>query len=200
MNQGLDRRIRYSSYHVVRRSLSNMKRRRHWYIGGYNRAWCVISLQEIWLHLVCACLLQILNLNTLFVLTVTGNGDNFATSVGFPVPRTHFHHGPSKIGKTAGRRCGEQDWSVSPRRCSFEPQMSWILTQHPFFLGGKGTVRRKIVRKTKPSAAQDDKKLQGALKKLNVQPIAGVEEVNMFREDGNVLHFTAPKGEFQIPF
>ncbi|KAI9458638.1 putative transcription factor BTF3a [Lactarius psammicola] len=40
-------------------------------------------------------------------------------------------------------------------------------------IGGKGTVRRKI--------------------KLNVQPITGVEEVNMFREDGNVLHFTAPK-------
>lgn len=61
-------------------------------------------------------------------------------------------------------------------------------------LGGKGTVRRKVVRKTKPSAAQDDKKLQGALKKLNVQPIAGVEEVNMFKEDGTVLHFQAPKG------
>jgi nascent polypeptide-associated complex subunit beta len=60
-------------------------------------------------------------------------------------------------------------------------------------IGGKGTMRRKIIRKTKPSAAQDDKKLQGALKKLNVQPIPGVEEVNMFREDGNVLHFTAPK-------
>jgi len=60
-------------------------------------------------------------------------------------------------------------------------------------IGGKGTVRRKIVRKSKPSAAQDDKKVQGALKKLSVQPIAGVEEVNMFREDGNVLHFTAPK-------
>jgi nascent polypeptide-associated complex subunit beta len=55
-------------------------------------------------------------------------------------------------------------------------------------------VRRKIVRKSKPSNTQDDKKLQGALKKLNVQPITGVEEVNMFREDGNVLHFSAPKG------
>lgn len=32
-----------------------------------------------------------------------------------------------------------------------------------------------------------------ALKKLNVQPIVGVEEVNMFKEDGNVIHFTAPK-------
>ena len=61
-------------------------------------------------------------------------------------------------------------------------------------------MRRKVVRKTKPSNAQDDKKLQGALKKLNVQPIQGVEEVNMFREDGNVLHFTAPKGEtFHLP-
>ncbi len=57
-------------------------------------------------------------------------------------------------------------------------------------------MRRKVVRKGKPAAAQDDKKLQGALKKLNVQPISGVEEVNMFREDGNVLHFTAPKGAF----
>ncbi|KAL4072494.1 NAC domain-containing protein [Scleroderma yunnanense] len=60
-------------------------------------------------------------------------------------------------------------------------------------LGGKGTMRRKVVRKSKPSSAQDDKKLQGALKKLNVQPIIGVEEVNMFKEDGNVLHFTTPK-------
>jgi NAC domain len=66
--------------------------------------------------------------------------------------------------------------------------------------GGKGTVRRKIVRKSKPANAQDDKKLQGALKKLNVQPITGVEEVNMFREDGNVLHFSAPKGEFEFLF
>ena len=48
--------------------------------------------------------------------------------------------------------------------------------------------------KSKASNAQDDKKLQGALKKLNVQPIPSVEEVNMFREDGNVLHFTTPKG------
>ena len=59
-------------------------------------------------------------------------------------------------------------------------------------------MRRKIVRKTKPSTAQDDKKLQGALKKLNVQPIPGVEEVNMFREDGNVLHFSTPKGTFHL--
>lgn len=61
-------------------------------------------------------------------------------------------------------------------------------------LGGKGTPRRKLPKRTKPASQQDDKKLQAALKKLNVQPITGVEEVNMFLEDGNVLHFTAPKG------
>ncbi|KLO14104.1 NAC-domain-containing protein [Schizopora paradoxa] len=60
-------------------------------------------------------------------------------------------------------------------------------------IGGKGTPRRKVVPKSRASTAQDDKKLQGALKKLNVQPIPSVEEVNMFREDGNVLHFTTPK-------
>ncbi|KAF5389628.1 hypothetical protein D9757_004174 [Collybiopsis confluens] len=67
-------------------------------------------------------------------------------------------------------------------------------------IGGKGTVRRKVVRKAKPAGAQDDKKLQAALKKLNVQPIAGVEEVNMFKEDGTVLHFQAPKGAFSSFF
>jgi nascent polypeptide-associated complex subunit beta len=42
----------------------------------------------------------------------------------------------------------------------------------------------------------DDKKLQTSLKKLNVQPIQAIEEVNMFKEDGNVIHFAAPKGNF----
>lgn len=65
----------------------------------------------------------------------------------------------------------------------------------PTNVGGKGTPRRKVVKKSGAAAAQDDKKLQAALKKLNVQAITGIEEVNMFQEDGNVLHFNAPKGE-----
>jgi nascent polypeptide-associated complex subunit beta len=60
-------------------------------------------------------------------------------------------------------------------------------------IGGKGTPRRKV-KKTHKSSGADDKKLQTALKKLNVQPIQAIEEVNMFKEDGQVLHFTAPKG------
>jgi nascent polypeptide-associated complex subunit beta len=60
---------------------------------------------------------------------------------------------------------------------------------------GKGTPRRKTKRVHK-SSATDDKKLQATLKKMNVQPIQAIEEVNMFKEDGNVIHFSAPKGEF----
>ena len=60
-------------------------------------------------------------------------------------------------------------------------------------IGGKGTPRRKV-KKVSHSNAGDDKKLQSALKKLNVQPIGGIEEVNMFKSNGHVLHFVAPKG------
>jgi hypothetical protein len=45
----------------------------------------------------------------------------------------------------------------------------------------------------------EDPKLQAALKKLQVEPVSGIEEVNMFKEDGNVLHFAAPKGKLFQP-
>ena len=59
---------------------------------------------------------------------------------------------------------------------------------------GKGKPRRKVIPKHK-STGGDDKKLQTQLKKLNVQPIQAIEEVNMFKADGNVIHFAAPKGK-----
>ena len=65
---------------------------------------------------------------------------------------------------------------------------SWLT-----FRSGKGTPRRKV-KKVHKSAGTDDKKLQTALKKLNTQPIQAIEEVNMFKSDGNVIHFSAPKG------
>lgn len=59
-------------------------------------------------------------------------------------------------------------------------------------IGGKGTARRKkkVVHRT---ATTDDKKLQASLKKLTVNTIPGIEEVNMFKEDGSVIHFNNPK-------
>ncbi|KAJ5180095.1 Nascent polypeptide-associated complex subunit beta [Penicillium capsulatum] len=63
---------------------------------------------------------------------------------------------------------------------------------------GKGTPRRKVKKVTRTAGA-DDKKLQAALKKLNVQPIQAIEEVNMFKEDGNVIHFAAPRVHASVP-
>ncbi|KAI8365326.1 NAC domain-containing protein [Radiomyces spectabilis] len=60
-------------------------------------------------------------------------------------------------------------------------------------IGGKGTPRRKTKKVTKASGNTDDRKLQAALQKTNVQPIPGIEEVNMFKDDGKVIHFAAPR-------
>ncbi|CAL8345607.1 unnamed protein product [Lota lota] len=59
-------------------------------------------------------------------------------------------------------------------------------------IGGKGSVRRKkkVVHRT---ASADDKKLQFSLKKLGVNNISGIEEVNMFTNQGTVIHFNNPK-------
>ncbi|CAL8574857.1 Nascent polypeptide-associated complex subunit beta [Xanthoria parietina] len=61
-----------------------------------------------------------------------------------------------------------------------------------------GTPRRKQ-KKVHKTSGTDDKKLQTSLKKLNVQPIQAIEEVNMFKEDGNVIHFAAPKVHAAVP-
>eukprot|EP00736_Rhodelphis_marinus_P004848 Rmarinus@m.11910 len=63
--------------------------------------------------------------------------------------------------------------------------------------GGKGTARRKhkAVRKT---ASTDDKKLQSTLKRVGVNAIPGIEEVNLFRKDGKVIHFVNPKVQASI--
>jgi NAC domain len=75
-------------------------------------------------------------------------------------------------------------------RCS-EPQLS---CETHLRCRGKGTPRRSQKKKPHKTSGTDDKKLQTSLKKLNVQPIQAIEEVNMFKEDGNVIHFAAPKG------
>ncbi len=41
----------------------------------------------------------------------------------------------------------------------------------------------------------DDKKLGGVLKKMALTDIKGVEEVNIFKNDGTVIHISTPKSE-----
>lgn len=64
-------------------------------------------------------------------------------------------------------------------------------------IGGKGTPRRKkkVVHST---PATDDKKLQSSLKKLSVNTIPGIEEVNIIKNDGTVIHFNNPKAQASL--
>eukprot|EP00467_Chlorarachnion_reptans_P021173 CAMPEP_0114515736 /NCGR_PEP_ID=MMETSP0109-20121206/16917_1 /TAXON_ID=29199 /ORGANISM="Chlorarachnion reptans, Strain CCCM449" /LENGTH=165 /DNA_ID=CAMNT_0001696005 /DNA_START=149 /DNA_END=646 /DNA_ORIENTATION=- len=63
--------------------------------------------------------------------------------------------------------------------------------------GGKGSVRRKkkTVRK---NLSHDDKRLTNTLKRLNVRDIPAIEEVNLFKDDGTVIHFASPKVQASI--
>merc|ERR1719473_2264067 len=63
--------------------------------------------------------------------------------------------------------------------------------------GGAGTLRRKQ-KKTSKIGIADDKALQAQFKRLGVNNIPGIEEVNMFKDDGTVLHFQAPKVQASI--
>uniref|UniRef100_A0A1J3H636 Nascent polypeptide-associated complex subunit beta n=1 Tax=Noccaea caerulescens TaxID=107243 RepID=A0A1J3H636_NOCCA len=62
--------------------------------------------------------------------------------------------------------------------------------------GGKGTVRRKhkAVHKTNTT---DDKRLQSTLKRIGVNSIPAIEEVNIFKDDV-VIQFINPKVQASI--
>mmetsp|Transcript_2237 Transcript_2237/g.5127 ORF Transcript_2237/g.5127 Transcript_2237/m.5127 type:complete len:174 (+) Transcript_2237:107-628(+) len=64
--------------------------------------------------------------------------------------------------------------------------------------GGKGSVRRKKKSSSRSSSAQSDAKLSTTLKKLGATNIPGIEEVNLFKDDGRVVHFVNPKVQASI--
>ncbi len=76
-------------------------------------------------------------------------------------------------GSVSTARLGSCAHSVRPSFTALSPRA--IISQAR--IGGKGTIQRpkKAVHK---SSGADDKKLQAVLKRLNVQPIPGIEEVS----------------------
>lgn len=64
--------------------------------------------------------------------------------------------------------------------------------------GGKGTQRQVQRKQAHRGKKTDDKRLQNALKKLNVSNIPAIEEVNLFKKDGNVVHFENPTVQASI--
>merc|ERR1712165_258615 len=55
-----------------------------------------------------------------------------------------------------------------------------------------GARRKKKVTQSK-NQVSDDKRIQQTLKKFSCSNLPGIDEVNMFKEDGNVIHFKNPK-------
>uniref|UniRef100_A0A8V0Y729 Transcription factor BTF3 n=1 Tax=Gallus gallus TaxID=9031 RepID=A0A8V0Y729_CHICK len=87
------------------------------------------------------------------------------------------------------RHCYARPWKMKE---TIMNQEKLAKLQAQVRIGGKGTARRKkkVVHRT---ATADDKKLQFSLKKLGVNNISGIEEVNMFTNQGTVIHFNNPK-------
>ncbi|XP_029173675.1 transcription factor BTF3 homolog 4-like isoform X1 [Nylanderia fulva] len=89
----------------------------------------------------------------------------------------------------------------TPRRKKKNDHATWILIQYIEKEGSNvctqymETVLSKVVHAT---AATDDKKLQSCLKKLSVNTIPGIEEVNMIKDDGTVIHFNNPKAQASL--
>ena len=109
------------------------------------------------------------------------------------------HDRPSETREAPGCKASKQDRCVLPYYGSggVTTNRLYNILKHSFGPGGKGTVRRKVVRRTRPSTAHDGK-IWMTLEKLNVRPLPDVEEVDMFREDDCVLHFAKPRGEFLV--
>merc|ERR1712139_400888 len=80
---------------------------------------------------------------------------------------------------------------------SATPNAALARLQAAVRIGGKGTVRRKkkVVHKT---TTTDDKRLQNTLKRLGINSIPAIEEVNLFMDQGEVIHFTNPKVQASI--
>ena len=56
--------------------------------------------------------------------------------------------------------------------------------------------KKKVVK----SAKQEDKKVMSIVKKYSPQPLDGITEVNMFKDDNTVIHFVKPSGISFIKF
>merc|ERR1712010_369543 len=100
-------------------------------------------------------------------------------------PRRGIAARPSSNLRSTMNQSGD---SVNPALARLQAQVR---------IGGKGSVRRKkkVVHKT---TTTDDKRLQNTLKRLGINSIPAIEEVNLFMESGEVIHFTNPKVQASI--
>ncbi|KAK2837866.1 hypothetical protein Q5P01_015078 [Channa striata] len=112
-------------------------------------------------------------------------------SVSGKISTSSCHFRASLLSPSFYRLCGPRVYTLQMKE-SIMNQEKLAKLQAQVRIGGKGSARRKkkVVHRT---ATADDKKLQFSLKKLGVNNISGIEEVNMFTNQGTVIHFNNPK-------
>ena len=65
-------------------------------------------------------------------------------------------------------------------------------------IGGKGTQRRKKEAKTRGTKVEADKKIQAIAKKSGARKLGEVSEINIFKDDNNVVHIKKPTLEYSF--
>lgn len=64
--------------------------------------------------------------------------------------------------------------------------------------GGKNHMRRKKFRSSNRTTNDFEKRMQSSLQKLGCSTIPGIEEVNLFKDDGTVIHVEHPKVDAEV--
>ena len=65
-------------------------------------------------------------------------------------------------------------------------------------IGGKGTQRRKKEAKVRGNKVEADKKIQAIAKKSGARKLGEVSEINIFKDDNNVVHIKKPTLEYSF--
>lgn len=84
---------------------------------------------------------------------------------------------------------GEVSASILEARAKMQAKMG---------AGSKAGGARHKKRVVHKASGQDDKRLQNTLKRIGTNSVPGIEEVNMFMANGEVIHFNNPKVQANI--
>ncbi|KAJ1488894.1 hypothetical protein T484DRAFT_1886680 [Baffinella frigidus] len=124
-------------------------------------------------------------------LTVGTNGARTASAGAAPVPVEGVKGADAGAleGEAAGTAVAERVLDVDELKMEAMRRLGASLR-----IGGSGTARRKFKNvRTGKADKVDDTKFQNTLKRLGINPLAEIEELTMFKENGGTMKFVSPK-------
>ncbi|KAL7672237.1 hypothetical protein ACOME3_007130 [Neoechinorhynchus agilis] len=118
--------------------------------------------------------------------------------------RTRFNNNFKTVEDVIERLFGMVPPPKSKQADDFVPdqeRLRKLASTAPSKIGGKGTIRRRAKRTHHhhhQGGVDDERKLQATYKRLAMNTVSGIEEVNFFKTNGEVMHFTSPKVQASI--